>query len=96
MYLTPPPEFEEQDIVWKLNNCIYGLSAALRNWYLCVKKELDKLGVKCSCFEPALFFWHFKNELQVLLIMYMIFVGVVPRILKIVIKPLWKVFSVST
>ena len=53
VYLTPPPEFEEKDIVCKLNTCIYGLSDASRNWYLCVKEELDKLGVKCSRFEPA-------------------------------------------
>ena len=55
---------------------------ALRNWYLAVKKEFDKLGVKCSRFKPALFFWHFKNELLRLLYMQMIFVGMVPRILK--------------
>ena len=42
-------------------------SDASRNWYLRVKEELDKQGVKCSRFEPALFFCHFKNELQGLL-----------------------------
>ena len=56
VYLTPPPEFKEKDIVWKLITCIYGLPDALRNWYLRVKEELDKLGVKCSHFELALFF----------------------------------------
>ena len=68
--MIPPPEFEEKDVVWKLNICIYGLSDASRNLYLHVKKELDKLGVKCSSFEPALFFWHFKNELQGLLVIH--------------------------
>ena len=61
IYLTPPPKFEEKYIVWKLNTCIYGLSDASRKWYLRVKEELDKLGVKFSCFELALFFWYFKN-----------------------------------
>ena len=68
VYLTPPPEFEEKDIVLKWNTCIYGLSDASWGWYLCVKEELDKLWLKCSRFEPALFFWHFSNELQGLLI----------------------------
>ena len=39
VHLTPPPEFEEKDIVWKLNTCIYGLSEASRNWYLLLKKN---------------------------------------------------------
>ena len=98
VYLTPPPEFEEKDIVCKLNTCIYGLSDASRNWYLCVKEELDKLGVKCSRFEPALFFWHFKNELQGLLITHVddFCWGGIENFKQIVIEPLRKVFSVGT
>ena len=60
VYLIPPPEFDEKD-VWKLNTCIYGLSDASRNWYLHVKEELDKLGVKFSSFEPLLFFLAFQE-----------------------------------
>ena len=64
--MIPPPEFEEKDVVWKLNICIYGLSDASRNLYLHVKKELDKLAV----LNQHYFFWHFKNELQGLLVIH--------------------------
>ena len=98
LYLTPSPEFEEKDIVWKLTTRIYGLSDASANCYLQVKEELDKLGVKCSRFEPPFFFWHFKNELQGLLITHVDdFCGGGTKSFKqIVIKPLRKVFSVGT
>ena len=100
LYLTPSPEFEEKVIVWKLTTCIYGLSDASTNWYLQVKEELDKLGVKCSRFEPPFFFffWHFKNELQGLLVTHVDdFCGGGTKSYKqIVIKPLRKVFSVGT
>ena len=91
-------EFEEKDIVWNLNTCIYGLSDASRNWYLRVKEELDKLGVKCSCFEQTLFFLAFKNELQGLLITHVddFCWGGTKYFKQIVIEPLQKVFSVGT
>ena len=82
----------------ELNTCIYSLSDASKNWYLCVKEELDKLGVKFSCFELALFFRHFKNELQDLLITHVdnFFGGGTESFKQIVIEPLCKVFSVAT
>ena len=98
VYLTPPPEFEEKYIVQKLNTCIYGLSHASRNWYLRVKEELDKPRVKYSSFEPALFFWHFKNELRGLFITHAddFCWGGTENFQQIVIEPLRKVFSVGT
>ena len=56
VFLISPPEFEEQNIVWKLKTCIYSLSDASRKWYLRVKEELCKLGIQCSKFEPSLFY----------------------------------------
>ena len=82
----------------ELNTCIYGLSDASKNWHLCVKEELDKLGVKFSHFELALFFRHFKNELQDLLITHVddFSGGCTESFKQIVIEPLCKVFSVAT
>ena len=55
IFIIPPSEFQEQNIVWKLKTCIYGLSDALRKWYIRVKEELCKLGIQCSKSEPSLF-----------------------------------------
>ena len=55
VYITLPPEFEEKDVVFKLNNCIFGLSNGSRSWYLLVKEELDKVRVKFIHFEPEFF-----------------------------------------
>ena len=58
VYLRPPKEAGvDKNCVWKLNTCIYGLSDASRYWYLSVKDELIKLGVKCSKYDPAVFYW---------------------------------------
>ena len=37
VFLIPPPEFQEENIVWKLKTCIYGHLDASRKWYLRVK-----------------------------------------------------------
>ena len=34
LFLIPSSEFQEENIVWKLKTCIYGLSDASRKWYL--------------------------------------------------------------
>ena len=54
VFLIPSPEFQEQNIVWKIKTCIYSLSDASRKWYLRVKEELCKLGIQCCKFEPCL------------------------------------------
>ena len=46
VYLIQPIEAESENVVWRLNTCIYGLGDASRNWYLSVKNELTKIGVK--------------------------------------------------
>ena len=65
VYLRPPKEAGvDKNCVWKLNTCIYGLSDASRHWYLSVKDELIKLGVKCSKYDPVVFYWHHNGELH--------------------------------
>ena len=66
VYLRPTTQKAgvDKNCVWKLNTCIYGLSDASRHWYLSVKDELIKLGVKCSKYDPAVFYWHNNGELH--------------------------------
>ena len=61
VYLKPPPEFSEDDIVWKLKRCIYGLNDAPRAWYERVENELIQLGGKTSMYDDAMFLWHDEN-----------------------------------
>ena len=68
VFLIPPPEFQEQNIVWELKTCIYGLSDASRKWYLRVKEELCKLGIQCSKSELSLFYYQNNNSLDGILI----------------------------
>ena len=61
-------EFQKQNIVWKLKTCIYGLSHAIRKWYLRMKDELCKLGFQCIKFEPSLFYYRNSNHLDGIII----------------------------
>ena len=63
IYLKPPKEANTKNI-WKLKKCIYGMSQASRLWYRKVSEELQKLGVKKSKYDEAIFFWHHNNERQ--------------------------------
>ena len=64
VYIKPPPEIESQNILWKLNVCVYGLNDASRTWYLRVCEELKKLGAKQCRYESALFYWHHQGKLE--------------------------------
>ena len=77
VFLIPPPEFQEQNTVWKLKTYIYGLSDVLRKWHLRVKEELCKLGIQCNKFESSLFYYQNNNSLDGILITFMLitFVG---------------------
>ena len=98
VFLIPPPEFQEPNVIWKLNTCIYGLSDASRSWYLRVKEELCNLGVQCSRVEPSLFFWHFNNRLEGLLISHVddFCWGRTDNFKNKVIDPLKTVFAIGT
>ena len=55
IYLKPLKDANTKNI-WKQKKCIYGLSQAPRLWYLKVSEELQKLGVKKSKYDEAIFF----------------------------------------
>ena len=60
--MRPPPGYEEDGKVWKLNRCIYGLSDAPRAWYEKVKDVMIKLKGHISKFDNALFMWHQSSD----------------------------------
>ena len=64
VYLIPPIEAESENVVWRLNACIYGPVDDSQNWYEIVKDELKKIGMKTSKHDPAVFYYYVKNELQ--------------------------------
>ena len=63
VYLRPPPEAKAEGYVWHLRKCVYGLNDASRYWYMRVRQELFKLGMRTSKFDKAIFYWYEKDEL---------------------------------
>ncbi len=61
--LQPPPEFFCGK-VWKLKKTVYGLNDAARAWYETVKKELVRLGMRQSKYEPAMFVFTKNSVLE--------------------------------
>lgn len=71
IYVQPPKECEsEESLVWKLNECVYGLVDASRNWFFSVKKELVQLKCEQSKLDPALFYWHQEEKREGLFLMH--------------------------
>ena len=64
VYLRPPLEANAGKHIWLLNTCVYGLNDASRYWYLRVREELFKLGMKASKFDGAIFYFHNNNILE--------------------------------
>ena len=64
VYLMPPKEFKREGFIWKLNKCVYGLNDASRTWYLRVREELERLGVKVSSYDAGLFYWVRNSHLE--------------------------------
>ena len=69
VFLRPPREFYCGEL-WKLKKTVYGLCDAARAWYLRVKDELIKLGVKMSPYDSALFSWKPNHDLEGLICVY--------------------------
>ena len=63
VYLRPPPEAKTNK-VWRLRKCVYGLADAPRSFYLKLRDELLKLGVKQSSADHGLYFYHRNGRLQ--------------------------------
>ena len=55
IYITPPPE-AGSDKLWRLNNCIYGLTDAPRCFYLRLREVLEASNVQASTLDERLFF----------------------------------------
>ena len=56
VYLKPPKEAKvDNDMVWKLLRCLYGLNDAARKFYDSIVFELQKLGCRKSNLDPSLF-----------------------------------------
>ena len=64
IYLEPPPEFNSSGKLWKLNQAVYGLTDAARQWFDSVKDAFLSLKCSQSKYEPALFFRYDSNKLQ--------------------------------
>ena len=70
IFVIPPKEKRKDGILWKLNKVAYGLGDASRNWYLSVKDELQKLGMKQSKLDNALFRWYRHGKIEGIFIMH--------------------------
>lgn len=64
VFIIPPKEFHKDNVVWKLNKCVYGLSDAARMWYMNVKEQVQKSGlIKCP-YDDALFYKHTNGQIS--------------------------------
>ena len=69
VYLKPPPEFDNGKL-WKLHKTVYGLKDAARQWYLRVKTELLRMGVKVSSLDAGMFYWRNAGEVAGIICLY--------------------------
>ena len=80
-----------------MKTCVYGLSDAPSSWYVRVRDEFEKLKVKTSIYDHALFFWHEDGILQGIIASHVddfIFGGSKVFISE-VINPLKEIFCIS-
>ena len=61
VFLTPPKEAQSNEL-WELKKCVYGLGDASRQWYLTLKRRINKAGGQTSAYDNGLFFCHGKDE----------------------------------
>lgn len=52
-----------QDYLWKLSECLFGLSVASSAWYLTIRKEPIMLKALPPKYDQAIFIWHFNHKL---------------------------------
>ena len=57
VYIRPPVEAKTNDILWKLNKCVYGLVDASLFWYKRVCQVMTETGAQISKVDPAVFYW---------------------------------------
>ena len=67
-FLKPPKDFAKEGKVWLLKKTVYGLLDTSKSWYTRVKKELLKLNVKFSTYDPGLIMYRYRGTLYGLLV----------------------------
>ena len=96
--LRPPPEAENDGLLWKLHKAVYGLGDGGRKWYLRVEEEIKKLNAKKSKYDTAIFMWYDEQDELVGIIAGHVddylWAGT-PEFAEKVIKPLTTTFKVS-
>ena len=70
VYLIPPVEEREPNMLWKLNKVVYGLVDAAKNWYESVCDELIKHGCQKTILNDAFFFYNYDNKLEGMMILH--------------------------
>ena len=64
VYLKSPPDAHcDNNQIWKLNKCVYGLTDASLMWFKRVKKFVDENNRTSSTTDTALFMWHHNDKL---------------------------------
>ena len=64
VYLKPPKERRINGVIWKMHKPAYGLSDASRKFYLQFRNELILLGCNQSKYDPAVYLYFVKNDLE--------------------------------
>ena len=71
VYLVPPTEAKcDENILWKLEKCVYGLNDAARKWYLTVKDLLLKMNCIQLKTDPAAFYCYHNGKLSGIFLMH--------------------------
>ena len=80
-----------------MKTCVYGLSDAPRSWYVRIRDEFEKLKVKTSIYDHALFFWHEDGILQGIIASHVddFMFGGSKVFISEVINPLQEIFCIS-
>ena len=96
LYIKPPKECRKENVIWKLKKVVYGLTDASRSWYLRVNEVLDKLGMKKSSIDNAVYTFG-ESELEGVMIIHVddvLYFGS-EKFLKEVIVPFKNTFKIS-
>ena len=64
VYVLPPPEAGIKGKLWRLKKAAYGLIDGSRLFYLQLKNQLEKLGLKNVSGDPAVFSYHKAGKLE--------------------------------
>ena len=65
VYIRPPVELCDEDKVWRLKRCLYGLNDAPREWYNKIYEEFIQSGAVRSTLDNAMFMWYDENDVLI-------------------------------